>query len=54
MIMRLTGLLLAAVLVVATAGGASAADKTLRFAVVPKAMNNPYFDLSRDRDLRQR
>jgi ribose transport system substrate-binding protein len=48
MIMRLTGLLLAAVLVVATAGGASAADKTLRFAVVPKAMNNPYFDLSRD------
>ena len=46
--MRLTGLLLAAVLVVATAGGASAADKTLRFAVVPKAMNNPYFDLSRD------
>lgn len=27
---------------------AQAADKTLRFAVVPKAMNNPYFDLSRD------
>ncbi len=25
-----------------------AADKTMRFAVVPKAMNNPYFDLSRD------
>jgi ribose transport system substrate-binding protein len=48
MIMRLTRVLLAAVLVAVTAGGASAADKTLRFAVVPKAMNNPYFDLSRD------
>jgi ribose transport system substrate-binding protein len=29
------------------AGGASAQDK-LRFALVPKGMNNPYFDLSRD------
>lgn len=48
MIMRLTRVLLAAVLVAVTAGGASSADKTLRFAVVPKAMNNPYFDLSRD------
>jgi ribose transport system substrate-binding protein len=27
---------------------AAAADKTLQFALVPKAMNNPYFDLSRD------
>jgi len=31
----------------AMASGANAADK-LRFALVPKAMNNPYFDLSRD------
>src|ERR1700733_1529600 len=48
--MRLTRLLLigAAAAVLVAGGGASAADKTLRFAVVPKAMNNPYFDLSRD------
>ncbi|MBV9537415.1 MAG: sugar-binding protein, partial [Acidisphaera sp.] len=39
----------AAVAAVALAGGAArAADKTLHFALVPKAMNNPYFDLSRD------
>jgi ribose transport system substrate-binding protein len=47
--MRLTGLLLIAAAAVSIAGGsASAADTKLRFAVVPKAMNNPYFDLSRD------
>ncbi len=47
--MRLMGLVLAtAAAVVITAGGAPAADKKLRFALVPKAMNNPYFDLSRD------
>jgi ribose transport system substrate-binding protein len=47
--MRLTRMLLFAVAALAvTAGGASAADKKLQFAVVPKAMNNPYFDLSRD------
>ncbi|WP_395675409.1 substrate-binding domain-containing protein, partial [Inquilinus sp.] len=43
-------LLLAAVAlgaVMTMAGGANAQDK-LRFALVPKAMNNPYFDLSRD------
>ncbi len=47
--MRLTRMLLfAAAALAVTAGGASAADKKLQFAVVPKAMNNPYFDLSRD------
>src|ERR1700729_4225678 len=47
--MRLTRLLLLAASALAIAGGsASAADKKLRFALVPKAMNNPYFDLSRD------
>lgn len=47
--MRLTRLLLMAAVAVAIAGGAAAAaDKKLQFAVVPKAMNNPYFDLSRD------
>jgi ribose transport system substrate-binding protein len=47
--MRLTRLLLLAASALAIAGGsASAADKKLQFAVVPKAMNNPYFDLSRD------
>ncbi len=47
--MRLIRLLLmtAAALAI-TGGGVSAADKKLQFAVVPKAMNNPYFDLSRD------
>jgi ribose transport system substrate-binding protein len=49
MTMRLTRLLLLAASALAIAGGtASAADKKLQFAVVPKAMNNPYFDLSRD------
>jgi ribose transport system substrate-binding protein len=47
--MRLTRmLLLAAAAMAITAGGASAADKKLQFAVVPKAMNNPFFDLARD------
>jgi ribose transport system substrate-binding protein len=48
--MRLTRLLMigAAAAIAIAGGGASAADKKLRFAVVPKAMNNPYFDLSRD------
>jgi ribose transport system substrate-binding protein len=46
--MRLTRLLLIAAAIAIAGGGASAADKKLRFAVVPKAMNNPYFDLSRD------
>jgi ribose transport system substrate-binding protein len=30
------------------AGEASAQDKQYRFALVPKAMNNPFFDLARD------
>ena len=30
------------------AGSASAQDKQYRFALVPKAMNNPFFDLARD------
>ena len=30
------------------AGSAAAQGETYRFAIVPKAMNNPYFDLSRD------
>jgi ribose transport system substrate-binding protein len=46
--MRLTRLLLIAAVIATAAGTASAADKKLKFAVVPKAMNNPYFDLSRD------
>ncbi len=49
--MRWTGLFLMAALVTAgevMTGGAKAADKKLQFAVIPKAMNNPYFDLSRD------
>lgn len=40
-------LLLAALAASVLAGPALAQD-TLRFAIVPKAMNNPYFDLSRD------
>ena len=43
--MRPTLLALAAL--AALAAGPARAD-TLRFAIVPKAMNNPYFDLSRD------
>jgi len=39
-------LILAAVAVAALT--APAAAQTLKFAIVPKAMNNPYFDLSRD------
>jgi ribose transport system substrate-binding protein len=38
---------LAAAAVAVAAGGTMAQDKP-RFALVPKAMNNPYFDLSRD------
>ncbi|MCQ0988495.1 sugar-binding protein [Jiella marina] len=33
---------------VAMAGSASAQDKQYTFALVPKAMNNPFFDLARD------
>jgi ribose transport system substrate-binding protein len=49
MTMRMTRLFLfaAAAIALATAG-AHAAEKKLQFAVIPKAMNNPYFDLSRD------
>lgn len=43
-----TTMLLAGMGAALFATAAPAADKTLRFAVVPKAMNNPYFDLSRD------
>jgi ribose transport system substrate-binding protein len=46
--MRLTRLLLIAAVIALAGGGTQAADKKMRFAVVPKAMNNPYFDLSRD------
>jgi len=46
--MRLTRLLLIAAAIAIAGGHAFAADKKMRFAVVPKAMNNPYFDLSRD------
>ena len=47
--MRLSRLaVLAAAAFALATGAASAADKKLQFAVVPKAMNNPYFDLSRD------
>ncbi|HEX3348225.1 MAG TPA: sugar-binding protein [Acetobacteraceae bacterium] len=47
--MKLSRLLLLAATAFGLAiGAASAADKKLQFAVVPKAMNNPYFDLSRD------
>ncbi|MBX6322677.1 MAG: sugar-binding protein [Rhodospirillaceae bacterium] len=38
----------AAAVVLAVAGTASAADKKMVFALVPKAMNNPFFDLARD------
>lgn len=44
----ITTMLLAGVGAALFATAAPAADKTFRFAVVPKAMNNPYFDLSRD------
>ena len=39
-----------AVLALAAAGvaGSAVAQETYRFAVVPKAMNNPFFDLTRD------
>jgi ribose transport system substrate-binding protein len=40
--------MIAAATAVIAGGDAHAADKKLQFAVVPKAMNNPYFDLSRD------
>ena len=40
-------LVLAALAAMVLAGPAGAADK-LKFAVVPKAMNNPFFDLARD------
>ncbi len=45
--------LLTAIAALATAatltfGGAASAQDVLRFAVVPKAMNNPFFDLVRD------
>lgn len=46
--MNFKRLLLGAALVAFAVTSAHAADKTYRFAVVPKAMNNPYFDLSRD------
>jgi ribose transport system substrate-binding protein len=39
---------LAALAAAVLAGTAAAQDQTYRFAIVPKAMNNPYFDLSRD------
>src|SRR3712207_6824773 len=38
----------AAAALLAAAGGAGAQDQTYRFALVPKAMNNPFFDLARD------
>lgn len=38
----------AAVALLAGLGGAAQAQDTLRFGLVPKGMNNPYFDLSRD------
>ena len=44
--MRSTLLALAALAALAAAPASRA--ETLRFAIVPKAMNNPYFDLSRD------
>ena len=44
--MRPTLLALAAAMAALLAGPAHA--EKLRFAIVPKAMNNPYFDLSRD------
>ncbi len=44
----MTTMLLAGMGAALFATASPAADKTLRFAVVPKAMNNPYFDLSRD------
>ena len=39
---------LAALAAAMLTGTAAAQDQTYRFAIVPKAMNNPYFDLSRD------
>lgn len=41
-------MLLAALAAAMLTGTAAAQDQTYRFAIVPKAMNNPYFDLSRD------
>ena len=46
--MRLRAIMIVAVALAIGSGGACAADKKLQFAVVPKAMNNPFFDLSRD------
>jgi ribose transport system substrate-binding protein len=45
---RIPLLALAAAGLALASGASFAADKKLQFAVVPKAMNNPYFDLSRD------
>ena len=44
----MTTMLLAGMGAALFATASPAADKMLRFAVVPKAMNNPYFDLSRN------
>ncbi|KPL52562.1 sugar ABC transporter substrate-binding protein [Prosthecomicrobium hirschii] len=41
-------MLAAAVAVLATLGQPAEAQQKYRFAVVPKAMNNPFFDLARD------
>lgn len=47
--MKLTNLLALAGLVSAMLAGTTfAQEETYRFAVVPKAMNNPFFDLTRD------
>jgi ribose transport system substrate-binding protein len=46
--MRLATALSALAVVVASLGGAAYAADTYKFAVVPKAMNNPFFDLTRD------
>ena len=46
--MRTTIGLLAGLLAGMFATAGHAADKTMRFAIVPKSMNNPYFDLARD------
>ena len=40
-------MILAAFAAAVLAGPAAAAEK-LKFAVVPKAMNNPFFDIARD------
>jgi ribose transport system substrate-binding protein len=45
--MKLSTLLLAATATLALTGSALA-DGPYKFALIPKAMNNPYFDLSRD------